>query len=247
MKWNNFNQPLGQGDLSGGFAPAKKRIWPAIILAAAAIGSAAYSGTKSSQANKKAQAKLDQEKALTDNEKRRKLNESYLDTEKGQNLLRQFRQEGDRIYNREAGTAAMTGATERTAMAKQYVNNEMGEAAANIAANDTDRMDRIESEYTGYERSLRQQQIALDQQKALDQAQVGAQLISGLGSAASMYAGTYMGSPGGSGVTAPNRLGNMGKTGTQINENTQILNKHIADALQTQALSKRLGYPIYNF
>ena len=54
MNWNIINQPLGQCDLSGGYAPAKKRIWPAIIMAAAAVGSAVYSGIKSSQANKKA-------------------------------------------------------------------------------------------------------------------------------------------------------------------------------------------------
>lgn len=204
MRLHIINQPLGQGDLSGGFAPAKKSIWPAIILAAAAIGSAVYSGTKSSQANKKAQAKLDAEKALTDNEKRRKLNEDYLDTAAGQNLIRQARTEADKIYQREAGTAAMTGATERTAMAKQYGNNQVGEAIAEIASNDTARKDKIDENYTTYERSLRQQQIALDQQKAINEAQVGAQLISGLGSAAASYAGTYMGqgSPGGGGVVS---------------------------------------------
>lgn len=219
MNLKVINQPLDQCDLSGGYAPAKKRIWPAIIMAAAAIGSAVYSGSKSSAANKKAQDKLDQEKYLTEAQKRRKLNEDYIDTAAGQNLIRHARQEADKIWKRESGVAAVTGATERKAMAKEYGNNLVGEAIADIAANDTERKDKIDERYTGYERTLRQQQIALDQQQALDEAQAGAQLISGLGSAASAYAGTYMGngSPGGGGVTAPQpkpdgTLAGMGKS-----------------------------------
>lgn len=240
MKWNNFNQPLGQCDLSGGYAPAKKRIWPAIIMAAAAIGSAVYSGEKSAAANREAQRKLDSEKALTEAEKRRKLNEDYIDTAAGQNLIRKAKTEADKIYKKEAGNAAMTGATERTAMAKEYGNNMVGEAIADIAANDTARKDKIDERYTGYERNLRQQQIALDQQKALNEAQVGSQIISGLGSAASAYAGTYMGngSPGGAGVTpTKNALNAMGGDNATWMKNNQdkILNYNTNfDYLKTQ-------------
>lgn len=202
MKWKFLNQPLDQCDMSGGFAPAKKRIWPAIIMAAAAIGSAAYSGAKSSEANNKSQRALGAEQARTQATRRRKYNEDYIDTSAGQNLIRTARNEADKIWRREQGTAAMTGATEKAAMAKQYGNDLVGEAIANIAANDTARKERVDEQYEGYERQLNQQQIALDHQKAIDQAQAGAQMISGLGSAAASYAGTYMGSPGGSGVTA---------------------------------------------
>ena len=202
MNLNIINQPLGQCDVSAGYAPRKKPWIPAVIMAATAIGSAVYSGIKSSQANKKAQKQLDEEKALTAAEKTRKKNENYLDTAAGQNLIRQARTEADKIWKREQGTAAMTGATERAAMAKEYGNNMVGEAVAEIAANDTARKDRVDENYTNYERSLRQQQIALDQKAANDRAQAGAQLISSLGQAAASYAGTYTGSPGGAGVTA---------------------------------------------
>ena len=231
MNWNIINKPLGQGDLSGGHAPSKKRIWPAVIMAATAIGSAIYSGAKSASANRKAQSQLDAERAETQAERRRRMNEDYLDTSAGQNLVRVANNAADKIYKREAGTAAMTGATERTAMAKEYGNNLVGEAIANIAANDTARKDKIDADYRTQERALAQQQIALDQKRALDQAQVGSQLISGLGSAAAAYAGTYMGqgSPGGSGVTAPNRLQNMG---TQYYKNYQTVNPFIEQALR---------------
>lgn len=202
MKWNIINRPLGQYDLSGGYAPSEKRIWPAVIMAAAAIGSSVYSGAKSAAANSKAQAQLNAERAQTEAERRRKANEDYIDTAAGQNLIRVANSEADKVYKRESGAAAMTGATERTAMAKEYGNNLVGNAIASIAANDTARKDRIDADYRNQERALAQQQIALDQQKALDQAQAGAQLISGLGSAAAAYAGTYAGSPGGGGVTA---------------------------------------------
>ena len=213
MNWKIVNQPLGQGDLSGGYAPAKKRIWPAIIMAAAAVGSTVYSGIKSKQANDKAQAQLNGEKAMTAAEKRRKMNEDYLDTSAGQNLIRVARNEADKVWKREQGTAAMTGATERAAMAKEYGNNLVGNAIADIAARDTERKDRIDERYTGYERQLNQQQIALDQQRALNNAQAGAQLISGLGSAAAMYMGTYAGSPGGGGVTADDTYNVLQKMG----------------------------------
>ena len=231
MNWNIINMPLGQCDLSGGYAPLKKRIWPAIIAAAAAIGSTIYSGAKSAAANRKAQAQLNAEKAQTEAERRRKMNEDYIDTAAGQRLISVANSEADKIYKREAGAAAMTGATERTAMAKEYGNNLVGNAIADIAASDTARKDRIDADYRSQERALAQQQIALDQQKALDQAQAGSQLISGLGSAAAAYAGTYMGqgSPGGSGVTAPNRLQNMG---TQYYKNYQTVNPFIEQALR---------------
>ena len=155
------------------------------------------------------------------------------------------RNEADKIYKRESGTAAMTGATERAAMAKEYGNNLVGDAVADIAAQDTARKDRIEDSYTGYERQLKQQQIALDQQRANDQAAAGAQLISGLGSAAAAYMGTYMGSPGGAGVTASkatNQLQNMGG-GVQLTNEMKM-----ADAMKhyTSGVSKYFN-PGYNY
>lgn len=202
MKWNSFYQPLGQCDLSGGFAPTQKRMLPAVIMAASALGSAAFSGLTSASARRKEREALRDEGNIVGAEKRRKLNESYLDTLSGQNLIRKFRQEGDRIYKREAGAAKVTGATERAAMAKAYNNNQMAEAMSEIAAKDQDRKDLIESDYNNYERGLRQKKMALDSQAAADAAAVGSQLVSGLGSAASAYLGTYMGSPAGGGVTA---------------------------------------------
>ena len=198
MKWNILTSPLGQCDLSGGYAPRKAHIWPAVIMAGASLGSSIYNSIAGSRANKRARRAVEEEQARLDAEKRRRLNEDYLDTAAGQNLVRKFRQEADRVYQREAGHAAMTGATERAAMAKTYGNNQMAEAMADIAARDADRKDDIENSYSGYERSLAQQKMALDQQHAQEQAQAVSQAVNSLGNAAAAYAGTYMGVPAGS-------------------------------------------------
>ena len=78
MNLKFLNQPLGQGDMSAGYAPQKKPWISAAIMAASAIASAIYSSYKSSQANKKAQAQLDAEKSLTESEKRRRMMEARL-------------------------------------------------------------------------------------------------------------------------------------------------------------------------
>ena len=89
------------------------------------------------------------------------------------------------------------------------------EAIANIAANDTDRKDKLDASYRATDRQLAQQQIALDQQKVQNIAAAASQIGSSLMSAAGSYMGAAMGqgSPGGGGVTAgaaTSKLANMG-------------------------------------
>ena len=172
-----------------------------IALAAASAASSIYGASKSAAANRKAQRQLDAERAQTQAERARRMNEDYIDTAAGQNMLRVARREADKIWKREQGTAAMTGATERAAMAKEYGNNMVGEAVANIAASDQQRKDNIDASYRAEERALAQQQIANEQQKG----QIIAQAAAGVGSALMQAAGATFGgtkygmSPGGSG------------------------------------------------
>ena len=80
----------------------------------------------------------------------------------------------------------------------------VGEAVANIAANDAARKDVVDAQYRAEEKALTQQQIALQQQRGQNIANAAGQVSSALGSAAMSYAGTYMGagSPGGGGVVS---------------------------------------------
>jgi len=208
MNWRIINQPLDECDLSGGFAPRKKGFAWFIPLIAAAVSAAstAYGSSKSDQANKKARNELDKERYMTESERRRKLHEDYIDTAPGQNIIRQARDEASKIWKREQGAAAVSGSTDaNTQMAKDAGNQMVGEAVANIAANDAARKDVVDAQYRAEEKALTQQQIALEQQRGQNVANAAGQISSALGSAAMSYAGTYMGagSPGGTGVTAP--------------------------------------------
>lgn len=194
MNWKFITQPLGDGDISGGYAQKKKRVaWvvPA-IMAAGSLASTIFGGNASAKANERAQKELAAEKARMENERRRKLNENYIDTAAGQNMMRVARQEADKIWRREAGAAAVSGSTERSAMAKEYGNNLVGDAIANIAANDTARKDRIDENYNTNLRQLSQQQIGLDQQQGQWIANAAGQLASTFGNAAVSYLGAEM-------------------------------------------------------
>lgn len=212
-------------NLSGGFASKEKHFWviPA-IMAATSIASAVYGGVQSSKANKKAQQQVDAERAANQAERRRRMNEDYIDTAAGQNLIRMARDEANKIWKREQGAAAVNGSTESAKqMAKDAGNQMMGNAIANIAANDTTRKDSIDASYRAQDRALAQQQIGLQQQAAAIKAQAASQISSSLMNAAGQYLGASMGagSPGGGGVTATGNTGsaldNMATTPTSTN------------------------------
>ena len=212
-------------NLSGGFAPKEKHFFviPA-IMAAASIASAVYGGVQSSKANKKAQQQVDAERAANQAERRRRMNEDYIDTAAGQNLIRMARDEANKIWKREQGAAAVNGSTESAKqMAKDAGNQMMGNAIANIAANDTTRKDSIDASYRAQDRALAQQQIGLQQQAAAIKAQAASQISSSLMNAAGQYLGASMGagSPGGGGVTATEKAINDmgGNNQTWMNNN----------------------------
>lgn len=233
MNWKFLNQPLGMCNLSGGFAPAKKGFFiiPA-ILAATAIGSTVYGAAKSASANRKAQAQVDAERAQNAAERRRKMNENYLDTAAGQNLIRVARDEANKVYKQAEGAAAVAGATDSSKqMAKDAGNKMMGDAIANIAANDTARKDNLDASYRATDRQLAQQQISLEQQRGQNIANAASQIGSSLMGAATSYIGTSFGagSPGGSGVVDTGKLANMGSS---FYRNYQTVNPYIEQAIR---------------
>ena len=229
MNWKFLNQPLG---IAGGFAPAKKEFfWVPVIMAAASIASSAYGAAKSASANRKAQAQVDAERAQNAAERRRKMNENYLDTAAGQNLIRVARDEANKVYKQAEGAAAVAGATDSSKqMAKDAGNKMMGDAIANIAANDTARKDNIDASYRATDRQLAQQQIGLEQQRGQNIANAASQIGSSLMSAAASYFGTNFGagSPGGGGVTGTK----LGKMGTNIYNNYKTTVPFIEQAIR---------------
>lgn len=212
MKWFLFQQPLGMSDVSGGFAPRKKAALPLAVplaLGAASVVSSWWGANQSKKANEQAERELAEQRARVEAERRRRMNEDYLDTAAGQNLLRVAREERDKIWRREAGAAAVAGGTDAAAaMAKEAGNKMIGDTVAGIAAQDTARKDNIDASYRADEARLTQQEIAAKraQGEAIAGAASGASsaLMNG---ALATFGGTKLGqemlSPGGGGVGAP--------------------------------------------
>lgn len=180
MKWNLLSKPLGS--MCG--APKKEMPVPLAIplaMAGASLAGSIFGGIKSKKAADRERDRLEEEKNKTEAERVRKANEDYIDTAAGQNLLRVARQERDKMWQREAGAAAVAGGTDAaTAMAKESGNRMMGETIANIAANDTARKDQIDASYRQQLSNINQQQIAADRAQAEALAQTAGQASSAL-------------------------------------------------------------------
>ena len=141
--------------------------WVPIALAAAGVASSIFGGAKAAKAAREAERKLAAEKAANDAWYRRRYNEDYIDTAAGQNMLRQLREAALDDWKRESGAAAVAGGTDAAvAMAKERGNKMVGNAIANIAANDTARKDNVDAAYRAENSRLTQQQIQNDKERA---------------------------------------------------------------------------------
>lgn len=216
MNWNIINQPLGSSCPVGCSIRKEMPIPLAVplVMAGASLASSIFGGAKSAKANREAQRKLAAERATVEAERRRRMNEDYLDTAAGQNLLRIARDERDRMWKREAGAAAVAGGTDAAkAMAKEQGNRMIGDTVAGIAVQDSQRKDSVDAAYRSEIARLNQQDRANDEARgqAIAQAASGASsaLMQG---ALSTFGGTKLGqswfgtgigsgSPGGGGVT----------------------------------------------
>lgn len=224
MKWNFIinGAPLGSGNASGGYAPRRKEfVLEALAGAslASSLASTIWGGASAAKQQREAERRLAEEKAKNDALYRRRYNESYVDTESGQNMKRMALDAAREIWRRESGAAAVAGSTDAAvAQSKEAVNRMVGEAVAQMAAQDTARKDNADAAYRAENSRLTQQQIALDQQKAQNIANVAGgvsdALMKGAVYAGGLTADSGTGSPAGGGVdpaTKTNRLEKMGK------------------------------------
>ena len=149
MNWKLFHYPLGTPCAIG--IPQKKEVVPLAVPIAMAAGSALSSiwgGVSSSKAAKEAQRQQELEKARLEAERLRKVNQDYVDTAAGQNMLRIARDQADKVWKRAAGAKAVAGGTDAAAaMAKEQGNKLVADTVANMAANDTQRKDQIDASY----------------------------------------------------------------------------------------------------
>lgn len=155
-----------------------------IIGAAAQIGSSIYGAIKSSQANKRAeqliQNQRDENKKWYDQE----MTEDYTQRSDVQNVLRKQRELLQEQYQRARATNIVAGGTDESLALQQAAANEaMGDTMADIAANAASYKEEVEQQYRAQDAALNQQQVGLEQAEAQSIAQAAGQVgsaVSGL-------------------------------------------------------------------
>ncbi len=232
---------LSVGDLSGGYAVQKKHAIPVPLIAAgiSALGGVASSligGNASEKAAKRAERQLQGDRARNNAWYLKNYNESVLDKSSGQNILRIARDAAQENWKKAQGAAAVGGGTDAaTALAKESGNRMIGNAAANIAAQDSLRKDNIDAQYRQREAQLSQQQMQIDQQKAANAAQAAANMSNALiGGAAQMVGG--LGS-GGSSSTPVTRGAQTNNGTTNVNLDNMFDNFNYQDFLKKSGQS----------
>ena len=212
MNWKILNAPLG---IAGSIVPTVKKEMPVplaipLARAGASLVSSIFGGSSSSKAAEEARRQQEAEKRRLEAERLRKMNEDYLDTSAGQNMLRIARDEANKIWRREQGAAAVAGGTAAaSAMAKEQGNKMIGDTVASIAAKDSERKSEIDARYSDLISRVQQGII----QSQMDKANAVAQAAGGVSSALmqgafAAFGGTKLGqrwfgagSPGGSNTT----------------------------------------------
>lgn len=162
-----------------------------LIGAGLKIGGAVYGGIKASQAMKKMQRQIQQQKQENTNWYNRRYNE---DATQRADAVRALQKVEDSIKNRNraaAGTQAVMGGTEESVAAAKAANNEaLSQTASNIAAQADARKDAIEQQYRQEDSRLQGQLNQLEAQKA----QNIANAVTGVAGAANSIAGLDSGS-----------------------------------------------------
>ena len=155
-----------------------------LIGAAAQIGSSIYGAIKSSQANKRAEQMIQNQRDENKKWYDQKMAEDYMQRSDVQNVLRKQRELLNEQYQRARATNIVAGGTDESlALQQQAANETMGDTMANIAANASDYKDSIEQQYRANDAALNQQQIGVEQGKAQSIAQAAGQVgsaVSGL-------------------------------------------------------------------
>lgn len=188
----------------------------AIAGLAGSLASTIFGGSASARAARRAERQLAQEKADNAAWYRRRYNEDYIDTAAGQNMMRMAREAARENWQKASGAAAVAGGTDAaTAMAKEAGNRMVGNAVANIAANDTARKDSADASYRAENARLTQQQIQNQQQKAAAIAQAAG------GASDAFLSGAALAQSGAFGSSS--KLASMGTDMTEASRNYGLL------------------------
>lgn len=154
----------------------------AIIGAAAQVGSSIYGAVKSSQANKKAQALIQNQRDENERWYNMRMAQDYTQRADVQNVLRKQRELFNEQYQKARSASVVAGGTEEAAAVQMAeANKAMGDTMAEIAAQSSDYKEGIEEQYRAKDDALNQQQVAVEQAKAQNIAAAAGQMGSAVG------------------------------------------------------------------
>ena len=155
-----------------------------LIGAAAQVGSSIYGAIKSSQANKRAEKLLQNQRDENQKWYDQKMSEDYSQRTDVQNVLRKQRELLNEQYQRARATNVVAGGTDESlALQQQAANDAMGDTMADIAANADTYKEGVENQFRTQDAALNQQQIANEQNRAQTIANAAGQVgsaVSGL-------------------------------------------------------------------
>lgn len=219
------NQPVGMGNP---FARSEKMWIFSAISAVGGIASSLLGGNSAAKQARRAQDKLDRDKASERADYVRKYNEDYVDTAAGQNLVRRAKEYARENWRKAAGAQAVAGGTDAAAqMAKDAGNKMVGDTIANMAANDTARKDRADEIHAQNERRFTQQEMAIANQRAqniTNAAQAASNAMMSIGSAVDQASAKTPNLQGGSNNStsaekpAPNEIKDTQVNGVEIRD-----------------------------
>ena len=147
-----------------------------ILGAAAQVGSAIFGAVKSSQANQRAQAMIQNQRDENQRWYDQRMAEDYMQRSDVQNVLRKQRELLNEQYQRARATNIVAGGTDESlALQQQAANKAMGDTMADIAANASAYKDNVEQQYRAQENNLSQQQQQIYANQANQVAQAASQ------------------------------------------------------------------------
>lgn len=167
-----------------------------LIGAAAQVGSSIYGAIKSSQANKKAESLLQNQRDENQKWYDRKMAEDYTQRSDVQSVLQKQRDLLSEQYKRARAANIVGGGTDESlALQQQAANETMGDTMQSIAAQADTYKEGIENQFRAQDAALNQQQVANEQAKAQSIATAAGQVgsaVSGLMAGASGNKGTQL-------------------------------------------------------
>ena len=149
----------------------------ALIGAAAQVGSSIYGAIKSSQAGRRAEQLLRNQREENEKWYNTRMAEDYTRRADIQNVLRKQREMFQEQYQRARATNVVAGGTDESlALQQAQANETMGETMANVAAQAANYKEGIEQQYRTQDAALNQQQIAVEQNTAQQIANAAGQM-----------------------------------------------------------------------